>query len=149
MKVNTKIFGTIDIEDSKIINFPNGIVGYPALKQFTLIKDEEKPDSLIMWLQSMDEGSFALPVMEPTSIIEDYNPTIDDEYLAPIGELKDEEVYALVTITVPSNVEEMTANLKAPVVINMATNKAVQIIVEDNYQVRQPIYDILVAKKEG
>ncbi len=149
MKVTTKFFGEIDIADEKIITFPGGIIGFPNRKLFTLIKDEEKPDAKVMWLQSMDEGDYALPVMEPNVIIEDYNPTIDDEYLTPVGEMGPEDVYALVTITVPAEVEKMTANFKAPVVINMKSNKAVQIIVEDDYQVKQPIYDILSAGKEA
>lgn len=149
MKVTTKFFGEIDIADEKIITFPGGIIGYPEYKSFTLIKDAEKEDAKVMWLQSMDNGDFALPVMEPNIIIEDYNPTIDDEYLRPVGDMGPEDVYALVTITVPAEVEKMTANFKAPVVINMSTNKAVQIIVEDDYQVKQPIYDILSAGKEA
>ena len=53
------------------------------------------------------------------------------------------------TITVPTDIEKMTANLKAPIVINMENNKAVQIIVEDDYQVKHPIYETLKKRKEG
>jgi len=42
MKANTRLFGKIDIEDSKIIIFKEGIIGFPDLKHFTLIYDEEK-----------------------------------------------------------------------------------------------------------
>lgn len=149
MTIETRLFGEINIADEKLITFPDGIVGFPFMKQFALIRDEENENAAIMWLQSMEEPQFALPVIEPNLIEENYNPMVDDEYLAPVGELEPEQMYSLVTITVPSDIEKMTANLKAPVVINMANNKAVQIIVEDDYQVKHPIYETLKKRKEG
>ena len=66
MKINTKIFGEIDIADEKIILFENGIVGFPELKRFALLHDEEKgTDAGIRFLQSLDEPGFAMPVMDP------------------------------------------------------------------------------------
>ena len=57
MKLSTRIFGEVEIEDSKIINFPNGIIGFPDLTRFTLIHDEEEESgkNTIRWLQSIDE----------------------------------------------------------------------------------------------
>ena len=80
MKVNTRIFGEIDIADEKIIDFPGGIIGFPELDQFTLIYDEEKGvNSGIRWLQSLQEPGFAMPVMDPLVVKEDYNPEVNDE----------------------------------------------------------------------
>lgn len=149
MTTETRLFGTITIEDEKLITFPDGIVGFPFMKHFTLIRDEENENATIMWLQSMEEPQFAMPVLEPNLIVDGYNPVVDDEHLTPVGELEEEQTYLLVTITVPADIEKMTANLKAPIVINMANNKAVQIIVEDDYQVKHPIYETLKSKKEG
>ena len=149
MTIETRLFGEITIADEKLITFPDGIVGFPFMKQVALIRDEENENAAIMWLQSMEEPQFAMPVIEPNLIEENYNPMVDDEYLAPVGELTPEQTYSLVTITVPSEIEKMTANLKAPIVINMANNKAVQIIVEDDYQVKHPIYETLKKRKEG
>jgi flagellar assembly factor FliW len=149
MTVETRLFGTISIEDDKLITFPEGIVGFPYMKQFALIRDEENEHASIMWLQSMEEPQFAMPVMEPGLLDIAYNPVVDDEYLAPVGELEPEQTYSLVTLTVPADIEKMTANLKAPIVINMANNQAVQIIVEDDYQVKHPIYETLKKRKEG
>ena len=82
MLVNTKVFGEIDIDDSKIITFKDGIIGFPEMKHFSVIFDEEKKgEAKLYWLQSIDDGQFALPVMNPTFIKDDYNPFIDDELL--------------------------------------------------------------------
>ena len=149
MTTETRLFGTITIEDEKLITFPEGIVGFPFLKQFALIHDAENENAPIMWLQSMDEPTFAMPVIEPQLVTDSYNPTVDDTYLEPLGELVEDQIYSLVTITVPPQIENMSVNLKAPIVINMANNKAVQIIVEDDYKVKHPIYETLRKRKEG
>ena len=149
MTIETRLFGEITIADEKLITFPEGIVGFPFLNQFALIHDADNENSAIMWLQSMEEPAFAMPVMEPNVVIDVYNPMINDEYLAPLGDLKPEQTYSLVTVTVPPEIEKMSVNLKAPIVINMENNKAVQIIVEDDFQVKHPIYDTLKKRKEG
>lgn len=149
MKVNTRLFGEIEIQDDKIITLDKGIVGFPDLKRFTIIYDTEKEGkTTIMWFQSLDEPQFAMPVVVPGDIVPDYNPTVNDELLEPLGELTEENLYVLVTIKVPKNIEEMTINLKAPIIINTDTLKGGQIIVEDDVDVRFPVYDILKKAKE-
>ena len=149
MTTKTRLFGEITIADEKLIIFPEGIVGFPFLKTFALIHDAEDEKAPIMWLQSMEEPAFAMPVIEPNLVMDNYNPTVNDEFLTPVGELAPDQIYSLVTITVPPEIEKMSVNLKAPIVINMANNKAVQIIVEDDYQVKHPIYETLKKRKEG
>lgn len=149
MTVETRLFGEITIADEKLIIFPEGIVGFPFLEKFALIHDADNENAPIMWLQSMDEPDFAMPVIEPNLVMENYNPTVDDEYLGPVGELSEDQIYLLVTITVPSEIEKMSVNLKAPIIINMANNQAVQIIVEDDFKVKHPIYETLRKRKEG
>ena len=149
MEILTKAFGKITIDDEKIINFPKGIVGFPDLTEFALIHDEEKGTETIHWLQSIQEPGFAMPVMDPLLVCPDYNPEVDDELLSHLGELNQEELLVLVTVTVPKDITKMTVNLKGPIVINAAERKATQVIVEgDQYQVKFPIYDILDANKK-
>ncbi len=149
MTAETRLFGKIDIEDDKLITFPEGIVGFPFLEHFALIHDEDNKESAIMWLQSMEEPEFAMPVVEPQRVVDGYNPVINDDLLAPAGDLKPEQTYVLVTLTVPREIEKMSVNLKAPIIINMENNKAVQLIVEDEYEVKHYIYDALKKRKEG
>ena len=149
MEILTKAFGKITIDDEKIINFPKGIVGFPDLTEFALIHDEEKGTETIHWMQSIQEPGFAMPVMDPLLVCPEYNPEVDDELLSHLGELNQEELLVLVTVTVPKDITKMTVNLKGPIVINAAERKATQVIVEgDQYQVKFPIYDILDANKK-
>lgn len=151
MKANTRLFGEIDIAEDKIITFENGIIGFSQLKHFTLIYDEEKGvDAGISFLQSMDEPSFAMPVMSPLLVQEDYNPSIEDELLAGLGDLNDDNMLVLVTVSVPSDLTKMTVNLQGPFIINAENNKACQIIVDgEKYPVKFPIYDIIKNRKAG
>lgn len=149
MEVTTRIFGTIDIEEEKLIHFVNGIVGFPQLTTFALIHDNEKEGG-IQWLQSMQEPQFAIPVMNPLDILDDYNPQVEDELLKPIGGLDPENMLVLVTVAVPSDLTKMSVNLRGPIVINAANLKACQVITEgEDYQVKFPIYDIIKSRKAG
>ena len=151
MKVNTRIFGEIEISEEKILNFPNGIIGFPDLTRFALVHDEEKgSDAGIRYMLSIDEPAFAMPVRDPLIVKPDYDPQVDDELLSVLGNLTPENIIVLVTVTVPSDLTKMTVNLQGPFVINSEERKAAQIIVDSNeYPVRFPIYDILKKGKDG
>ncbi|MCR5556712.1 MAG: flagellar assembly protein FliW [Butyrivibrio sp.] len=150
MKLATRIFGEVEIDDSKIISFPNGIIGFPDLKKFILMFDEEKGTDTIKWLQSIDEPSFAMPVMDPLIVCPDYKPEVDRTTVDIIGELSNEDLLVLVTVTVPHDLKQMTVNLMGPFIINVKECKAVQTIVDnEEYPVKFPIYEILQKNKEA
>ena len=149
MKAATRLFGEIEIDESKIITFEDEIIGFPDMKKFTVIFDEEKEGRpSISWLQSMDEPEIAFPVMDPLFVCETYNPSVEEELLKNLGTIKEDNLYVLVTVTVPQNIKELAVNLKAPIVINTDTRKASQIIVEDDLPVRYRIYEILEEAKK-
>lgn len=143
MKANTRFFGEVEIEDDKIITMEKGMIGFPELQHFTLISDKDKEDPLILWLQSMDDGDIAFPVMHPNRATENYQPQINMEVTSSLGEWKDEDVFTLVTVTVPREIEKMTCNLQAPIIINMKNNRAVQVIVENDYPIKYSLAHLI------
>lgn len=151
MKVATKNFGEIEIEESKLITFVNGIIGFPQMKHFVLIHDEEQGNKVgIRWMQSVEEPAFAMPVMDPLKVVLDYNPSVEEELLKPLKLDNMEELLVLVTVSVPKEIENMSVNLSAPIVINAEKCLASQVIVDDDkYDVRFPIYEILKKLKEA
>lgn len=149
MILETKLFGEVEIDEKKALHFENGLIGFPELKNFFLIRDEEKASSIICWLQSVEEMAMALPVMDPLKVMESYNPMIEDELLKPLGRLTEDNLMALVTVTVPRDIEKISINLQAPILINADTKQACQLILEDgDYPVRYPIYEVLNNKNE-
>ena len=149
MKLTTRIFGEIEIEDSKIITFPKGIIGFPDMTQFALMHDRDKDSNTIRWLQSLDEPTFAMPVMDPLYVKPDFNPVVEEEVIKDLLPMADEDMLVLVTVTVPQDLTKMTVNLKGPIIINSDNCKAAQVIIDDDdYPVKYPIYDYLQKQKE-
>lgn len=144
------IVDDVTLEKEKILVFEDGIIGFPDMKKFTLIIDGEKNDTnKIFWLQSLDDEGFAMPIVDPFAIFDDYNPTVNDEWFRKLGEHQEEDLLVFLTMVVPEDITKMTVNQKAPIVINTRTQKACQIIVEgDEYLIRCPVYDILKEKNK-
>lgn len=140
MKILTKIFGEIEINEEKVLTFDEGIIGFPELNRFMLIHDADDDKKTVSWLQSLDEPAFAMPVVDPLAVDPTYNPIVEDELLKSLGEITEEDLIVLVTMTVPKDVKMATVNLKAPFVVNSKNLKACQIILEDDrYLVKHPI----------
>ncbi len=149
MLVKTRHFGEVELDEDKILYFENGILGFEDHKKFTLLYDnegEDRPD--ISWLQSLEEPALAIPVISPFLVLPDYNPEVEDELLKPLGNLGEDNIVVLVSITVPAAVEQISANLKAPFVINSDSRKGTQVIIENaDYEVKYYFYEQLKAYK--
>ena len=150
MLAKTKFFGEVELADDKILEFPNGIIGFEECTKFAIMYDEDDENKVrISWLQSLDEPLLALPVIDPLAIMEEYAPMIEDELLTPLGSPMDEDLVFLLTMTVPSDMTKVTANMKAPIIINAATKKGIQLIVEnEDYPVKFNVYESVQNMKE-
>jgi len=105
--------------DAQVITFAEGLVGLPNLRRAVLIPLAEfEPFS---WLASVDDESGQFVVVDPRCIYDDYEPT-------PAGETA--ETFAIVTIH--SNWLQTTVNLRAPIVVDRATQSGVQRILNDS-----------------
>lgn len=150
MLVKTKFFGEVDLPEEKIVTFDRGIIGFEDLKKYTILYDCEKEETNISWLQSVDEPDFAMPIIKPWLVKEDYNPVVEDELLNGLGELTEENLVILLTMNVPPDLTQMSVNLKAPIIINSDTRKGAQIVVENqDYVIKYRVYDILKNKREA
>lgn len=150
MLIKTKHFGEIDLDESKVITFNNGILGFEDFKRYTILYDSESEERTpISWLQSLDEVALALPVISPLLVNPDYNPTIKDALVASLGELTEENIIIFVTLTVPSDITKVTSNLKAPIIINTDTKKGCQVVAENpEYEVKHNVYNSFMEYKK-
>ena len=150
MKVQTKFFGEVELDDDKILEFPNGIIGFEDYKKYAILYDEdENGKERISWLQSLEEPTLALPVVNPLTIVDEYTPMLEDELLKPLGNPEDADLVFLLALTVPSDMTKVTANMKAPFIINTAKNKGAQLIVENaDYPVKFNVYESVQKMKE-
>ncbi|MEI7635921.1 MAG: flagellar assembly protein FliW [Syntrophus sp. (in: bacteria)] len=130
MKSKTSRFGEIDVDESKIIDMKCGILGFNSLKKFVMIIHEE--GSPFYWLQSLEDSSIAFITMNPFVIKSDYEPEIDDQTIEMLEVEKAEDIELMVILTVRSEPVKITANLRAPLVINKQNKLASQVILEDD-----------------
>jgi flagellar assembly factor FliW len=87
-------------------------------------------------------------VVNPFIIKPDFNPEVEDELLKSLGDLTDENIVVLVSVTVPEEIERISANLKAPFIINSDERKGTQVVVENaDYEIKYRFYEQLKAYK--
>jgi len=147
MLINSKTFGSLDIDEEKIITFKEGIPGFEDLKRFFIvILDQTKP---FFWLQAVDED-ISLPVISPFDVLKDYSPVVDDSVFTDLCLSREEDLLVLAVSVIPPDVTRMTANLAAPILINIAANTGRQVLIDGGeYQIRHPIYDAVSRLMQG
>src|SRR5687768_5931065 len=77
MEIETTRFGTLSVEDERIITFPNGLLGFPDHTRFALIQTGE--ENYFFWLQAVDEPNLAFVVTDPGIFFKDYDVPIREE----------------------------------------------------------------------
>ena len=106
MHIQTTVFGELEINEDKIITFPEGIPGFENLTRFVMIiLDQTKP---FLWLQSVDED-VSIPVISPFEFDADYAPSIDDGQFSHLELGNEEDLLVLVVAVIPPVVTHMTA----------------------------------------
>jgi flagellar assembly factor FliW len=144
MIIETGRFGQLVLSDAEVIQVPNGILGFPELTRFCLVDPAD--DTLILWLQSLDNPNVVFPVLEPKVFRPEYAVRLS---AAELRELKLENVKqsaVLSILTIPADVTQMTANLKAPLVINLKDQVARQVVLQENeYSVKHLMFKELRA----
>jgi flagellar assembly factor FliW len=140
VKIDTTRFGEIDVLKDKLIEFPNGILGFPELKRYALL--ENNNDLPFGWLQAVDDKDMAFVVMDPLPIKPDYRLSIKEKEIADIDIRDESELCVLVILTIPSRGSQgITANLQGPLVINLANRKGKQVVLPDSgYTCKYPIF---------
>lgn len=139
MNVETTRFGSIAVNEQDIITFPEGMLGFSKIEKYVLV--ERVDDSLFLWLQAMKKSSIAFPLLEPQIFEKNYKVELseEDQKILELKDLKHAKVFAIITI--PSDPTKMTANLKAPIVVNLKKRLARQVILHDaDYPIRQSIF---------
>lgn len=144
MIVKTGRFGQLTVGDDEKIRIPQGVLGFPEFTEFCLVDPAD--DTLILWLQSTQSPEIAFPLLEPKIFKPEYSARLS---AAELRELKLENinqsaVFSILTIS--DDVAQMTANLKAPLVINLKEQVAKQVVLQENeYSIKHPMFKELRA----
>jgi|GEM_PF-11670 FliW protein./Isochorismatase family. len=135
MLLETSNFGPIEYDENEIIYFQNEILGFDGLKKYILVgKDGSEP---FIWLQSVENPGLAFVMVDGTDVVSWYKPQIPVEEMRKlsIDDISSMQIYNIVVI--PENIEEISCNLKAPIVVNRDKKIAAQIILDEgDYPIR-------------
>ena len=136
MTIKSTRFGELQVPVDSPIEFPHGLIGFPDMRRFVML-DHKPPFS---WLQSLDDPSLAFVIVDGMQFGETYQ--VKPPYGDPTVDLKEDDEFAiLVIVTVRSDPSLTTANLKAPLFVNVHNRKGVQVIFDDQrYSTRFPIW---------
>ena len=127
VKIQTTRFGDVEIREDSIITFPSGIIGFIEYKKYVIL-EHKAPFS---WLQSVENPKLAFLVIDAINFGDKYpvKPSLKNTEI----NLTDKDEYVvLVLIAINNDLQEITANLKAPVFVNLSNNLAIQTIIDDD-----------------
>jgi len=139
MKINTRQFGEIEIDEEKIIKMPSGVPGFKDKKCYVILQKKETVPFFLF--QSVDDSNLSFVVLEPTRVLPEYIIDKDDISHVPGWDLDEDEISCFVIVTIPQgNPEKMTANFLAPLVVNNNRKEGLQLILQNSsYSHQQPI----------
>jgi flagellar assembly factor FliW len=137
--VESTRFGTIEVDESIVITFEQGMIGFPEQRRYAILKQRE--DSVFMWLHSLDEGSLAFPIVLPWVFYWDYEVDLADADMDAIGVARADQISIYCVVNVGADVRNATINLFAPIVVNNGDRRGRQVInTIDGYSTRDRLF---------
>jgi len=135
MEIQSKYFGTIDIQPETIIEMIQPIYGFESLKRFTLISDQEIGTDLL-WFQSLDQADICFMVANPNAFVKGINIELNIEDLNVVEAQQIEDIDVLSIVSLGETFEQSTLNLKSPILLNAKNNKGAQVILNQDLPFR-------------
>ncbi|MBF0566950.1 MAG: flagellar assembly protein FliW [Nitrospirae bacterium] len=127
IRFNTSRFGLLEIDEGKIIHFPDGLLGFPGLSRYMMLDHKETP---VKWLQALDDPDIAFIVADPGVLSPTFVPTIDSatkKYL----DLQDDDMDSLVVLVIIRvENEKVIANFSGPLFLNASNMRGVQVVLD-------------------
>ncbi len=139
MVIQTSRFGAVKLTAEDVLEFPEGILGFATLNKFVLLDDPN--DEIFAWLQSCEVPGIAFPILEPELFVQNYQVLLTKHDMDALSMIANDRTRYFAIITIPEDATLMTANLKAPIVINIDKRLARQCVLQDNaLAIKEPIF---------
>ena len=130
MHDNKELVEEENLFEKDIFIFENGLYGFEHLRRFVFINRSKNPDNPFKLMISLDNSNISFVVVSPFEICKDYEIDIEDLELNKIGVAQSSDIIVLSIVTLSK--ENISLNLKSPIILSLATNKAKQIILKDD-----------------
>ncbi|MFP7255435.1 flagellar assembly protein FliW [Terribacillus goriensis] len=137
MNIETKYFGSMSVDENKVIHFEKGLPGFQDEKMFVLIDFPDNP--VFQILQSTETAHVAFVVASPYHFHKEYTFDLGDQTKGELAITTPDQVKILSILTLRKPFEKSTINLLAPIIINVDALKGQQIILTDDFSSRTPL----------
>lgn len=139
MWINTTRFGEVEVDETRIISFPKGLLGFQSYKQYVLIESSE--ESYFWWLQSIELPELAFVVTDPSVFVPTYQVPLRKEQMEEMGLTSLEKAQVFVIVNKRGHV--LTGNLQGPLVVDVEKRTAEQLVLSDRrYTTRVPLVEL-------
>lgn len=139
MKLVTDYRGEVEYTEEDIIKFVDPMYGFDEHLEYLLLGNVE-PDLPFHWLQAIDGESVTFVIVDPFLFVENYDFELDDLTVEQLSIESIEDIMVYTTVVIPENIEEITVNLKSPVIINIKNKKAKQVILDGEFPYKHMIF---------
>ena len=131
-----------ELHSDNIFTFPEGILGFENIRDYIfLMNDKVAP---FMFMQALDESNLSFVCIEAFKICPDYNIKLPEATVEGLGIVDPNDLLVVALVTVRKDVVDTTANLMSPIVVNLKTSKAQQVILDNSeYPVRFKVWDAI------
>lgn len=132
MKIETYLFGSVEVNPETVITFPVGLVGFESAKRFMLVHEETKGELASFTLQSIDEPTLAFQIIDPTALGFNYELGLSDAENAMLQSPAGEDVAVMLVMFKQEGEENggIRPNIRAPLLINTRARVGLQKIME-------------------
>ncbi len=130
LQIQTRNFGTLSIDESEVVRFEQGILGFEDVHEYVLLGDPDQTP--YFWMQSVDGSDISMIVTDPFALYPDYAVNLDDPEVASLEIANPDRVLTLCVVVIPRDIRQMRANLRAPLIINLENNKGMQAVQDNN-----------------
>jgi flagellar assembly factor FliW len=139
MLIQTTRFGTVNIDESRLITFPKGLLGFPRYKQFALLEPGE--NSCFLWLQSVETPELAFVVTDPSLFVSSYRVPLKPDQMQELGMHSLDEAQVFVIVNKREHL--LTGNLQGPLVIHVQNRLGAQLVLsERRFTTRVPLVEL-------
>jgi flagellar assembly factor FliW len=140
LKIQTDYRGEVEYSKEDIITIEDSLYGFEDKKEFILIGNVE-PELPFHWLQSIEDENVTFVITDPFLFVEKYDFEIDDHTVDQLKIESPEDLMIYTMAIIPESVEDITINLKSPLVLNIKERKAKQIILNEDYPYKYEIFN--------
>lgn len=139
MKIVTEYRGEVEFNEEDIITFVDAMYGFDHSRKFILIGNIE-PNLPFHWLQCIEDESVSFIITDPFLFVDNYDFELDDYTIEQLKIESVDDIMVYSTVIIPNQVEEITVNLKSPIIINANERKAKQIILKEEFDYKHKIF---------